>query len=145
MPELLEPAERIKPSESGVIPFRWSNGGLTARLEIASNIEFTELVYNQIRTVPNAQVNLAEGTYFIRLTSIDTIGFESRSRLRGLVISSEVPDKSAAKPFRFRYIEFGLLVAAGGCFWAGLLFNKKILRHVALGLVGVSLVLFLLL
>lgn len=145
MPELLEPAERIQPSESGVVHFRWSNGGLTARLEIASNIEFTELVYNQIRTVPNAQVNLSEGTYFIRLTSIDTIGFESRSRLRGLVISSEVPDKSAAKPFRFRYIEFSLLVAAGACFWAGLLFNKKILRHVALGLVGVSLVLFLLL
>lgn len=145
MPELLEPAERIKPSESGVVSFRWSNGGLTARLEIASNIEFTELVYNQIRTIQNAQVNLAEGTYFIRLTSIDTIGFESRSRLRGLVISNEVPDKSATKPFRFRYVEFGLLVVAGACFWAGLLFNKKILRHVALGLVGVSLVLFLLL
>lgn len=145
MPELLEPAERITPSESGVVQFRWSNGGCTARLEIAANSEFTELVYNQIRAVPNAQVNLAEGTYFVRLTSIDTIGFESRSRLRGLVISHEVPNKSGEQPFRFRYIEFGLLVVAGGCFWGGLLFNKKILRQIAIGIVGISLVLFLLL
>ncbi|MBL7992512.1 MAG: OmpA family protein [Candidatus Kapabacteria bacterium] len=145
MPELLEPAERITPTESGVVSFRWSNGGLTARLEIAANIEFTELVYNQIRKTQSADVNLPEGTYFIRLTSIDSIGFESRSRLRGLVISREVPDKSASKPFRFRYVEFGLLVLAGGCFWAGLLFNKNILKQIAAGLVAVSLVMFLLL
>jgi hypothetical protein len=145
MPDLLEPAERITPSESGVVTFRWSNGGLTARLEIASNAEFSELVYNQLRTKPDAEVNLPEGTYFIRLTSIDSVGFESRSRLRGLVISRAVPTSAAEPPFRFRYWEFGLLVMAVGCFWAGLLFNNLRLKQVAVGLVVVGLALLVLL
>lgn len=144
-PELLEPPERITPTESGVVLFRWSNGGLSARLEIASNAEFNELVYNQIRPKPEAMVNLAEGTYFIRLTSIDSIGFESRSRLRGLVISRSVSEKATDKPFRFRYLEFSLLVVAGGCLWAGLLFNNTRLKQAAMGLVVVSLVMLLLL
>lgn len=142
MPELLEPTERIKPSETGVIAFRWENGGYAARLEIASNAEFTELVYNQIRPKQEAYVNLPEGTYFIRLTSIDTIGFESRSRYRGLVISSDILQRQKGE-FQFRFVEFGFFVVAGGCFWAGLLLRNKLLQQIALVLVVISVVLLL--
>jgi hypothetical protein len=147
MPELIEPTERVRPSESGIVQFRWENNGFAARLEIASNAEFTELVYNQIRTNQSANVNLPEGTYFVRLTSIDTIGFESRSCLRGLVVSSDLFQGStrAAEEFRFRFIEFSLLVIAGGCFWGGYLFNNLRLKQVSAALVVIVIVMFLLL
>jgi hypothetical protein len=142
MPELLEPPERVPPSAEPML-FRWKNAGFTTRLEVASNAEFTEFVYNNLARNGEANVFVPEGTYFVRLTNIDSIGFESQSLVRALVVNQGVEPSSALPPFRFRWLEFGFLVIAGGCFYASLLFHDVRLRYAALVCVGVSVLMFI--
>ncbi len=143
-PELLEPEERIAPNPNPT-PFRWNNGGYTTRLEVASNAEFSEFVHNAIHQNGTANVLLPEGTYFVRLTNIDSIGFESQASLRALVVSSGVPKKAAEHPFHFRILEFLLLVAGGASIWGSFLFQNPRLRWIGAVCVVVALGMFLLL
>jgi hypothetical protein len=141
-PELMEPPERVPPSAEAML-FRWKNADYTTRLEVSSNAEFTEFVHNSLAKNGETNVVVPEGTYFVRLTNIDSIGFESQSLIRALVVSRGVETSSQPLPFRFRWLEFALLVIAGGCFWASLLFNNVRLRYAAFVCVGMSLLLFL--
>ena len=146
-PELFEPEERIPPSTEPIL-FRWNNAGFRSRLEVASNAEFTEFVHNGIVENGETRVKLSEGTYFVRLTNIDSLGLESQPTVRALLVSTNVPVEGGRKkeqPFHFRVIEFLLLVAGGASIWASLLFKNVRLRYVGLACIGMSLLMFLVL
>jgi outer membrane protein OmpA-like peptidoglycan-associated protein len=143
-PELQEPEERIAPSAEPTL-FRWKNAGYASRLEVSSNAEFTEFVHNTISKTGETKVLLPEGTYFVRLTNIDSIGFESQPFIRALVVSSNVPSTPSQTPFHFRALEFICLVAGGASIWASILFKNIRLRYIGIACVVASLLMFLLL
>lgn len=143
-PELILPEERIPLSEKPIL-FRWNNYGMLTRLEIGASAEFSEFLHNDIHPKGEANILLPKGTYFIRLTNIDSVGFESQSVLRALVISTDVEQTSQETPFHFRFLEFFLLFVGGGMLWASVLFKNVRLRYIGITCVVVGVVLFLVL
>jgi outer membrane protein OmpA-like peptidoglycan-associated protein len=154
VPELLAPSERTPPLDSGIL-FKWNNAAYATRLEIAVSNDFTEMLYNAVQTRGEARVKLPEGTYFLRLTNLDSIGLESRSRLHGLTVSrfsaTTASDDSRA-PFgtvfsvgRFRWLEFFVLLVGVSLCWTGAVLSRPVLRRVGYGVVFVGSMLLLLL
>lgn len=139
-PELLQPREREALSQEP-LRFRWDNKNCRTRLEIAHSAEFVDVVYSAMKDNGVADVRLPEGTYIVRLTNIDSIGLESQSAIQGLIISNEAVS-TRPKPFRFRLVEFLLLVSAGCCAWVSVLLKNMPLRFIAGGLLILALVLF---
>ncbi|MCS6807222.1 MAG: OmpA family protein [Bacteroidota bacterium] len=134
MPVLHEPIDRVELTEgSQSIRFAWESNGYPARLEVATNADFSEIVYNQVRRSPQAHVILPAGKYFVRLTSIDSIGFESKSLIRALVV--EYPQSARITSHRFRYLELGLFIIGTAAVWAGILISKIVLVRIGVGMI----------
>jgi hypothetical protein len=154
VPELIAPGERTPPLDSGIL-FKWNSIGYATRLEIAVSSDFTEILYNAVQTGGEARVRLPEGTYFLRLTNLDSIGLESRSRLHGLTVSrflGSTPPSGSNSLFtfffntaRFRWLEFLVLLVGISLWWAGVVLRRPVLRRAGYGVVFAGSMLLLLL
>jgi hypothetical protein len=139
-PRLLEPSSTSLelPDGGGEILFRWSSAeGNPVKLEIAADVDFSELVFARLVQAQETRVKLSAGGYFVRLTALDSLGFESKSALSALQIHATTTDgenlgDERARPFRT--VEFLLLLGACASFWAGHLLRERKLHWLALGL-----------
>ena len=135
-PRLIEPQPQIPLPLGGDVVFRWlSAEGNPVKLEIAADVDFTEVLFARLVQNQEARVRLAAGGYFIRLTALDSSGFESKSALSALHIHEPITDEPTNNgEQRFHFVVFALFLAATATFWAGYLFHQRKLRWLALAL-----------
>ncbi len=73
-PELIAPTSPVE----NPIQFRWRATAAQTRLDISPTDEFDTLVFTTTNVAESATASLNAGRYFLKLTSIDSIGLESR-------------------------------------------------------------------
>jgi len=138
-PELLSPQcsphKTFVPVEEAV-HFAWQSTTGTTRIEISDVRTFSRLLYGVITHRSSVDVALEQGRYFVKLSSIDSLGLESRSVVQEFVVRHGTVR-------RFRVLEFLLLVAAAAMAWWGLWMQLRILWVLAAAAFVAALLLFI--
>ncbi|TAE21031.1 MAG: hypothetical protein EAZ92_17335 [Candidatus Kapaibacterium sp.] len=120
VPELIAPnlADSLF---AGEILFQWSKQSPRVRFEIAKDITFQKPLHAFVLGQDSMSLALPKGEWYVRLSSIDAIGLESRSSIYRLRVAVPSP------PFRFYILTVLLFVAAiGVAWWAGISRQKKL-------------------
>lgn len=122
-PELLSPQgspHNTLVSVEESVRFAWRSITGTTRIEISDVQTFSRLLYGVITQHSSVDVALEQGRYFVKVSSIDSLGLESRS-----VVQEFVVKRGTVR--RFRVLEFVLLVAAAAMAWWGFLVRMRVL------------------
>ncbi len=86
-PELISPTSPIE----NPVQFRWRATAAQTRLDISPTDEFDTLVFTTTNVAESTTASLDIGRYFLRLTSIDSIGLESKPLIRAFAVVGVQP------------------------------------------------------
>lgn len=93
-PRRLPPAPKLLAPTSlteSPVQFQWQRTTEQTRFDISNTDTFDSLVFTTVSNAESVTTSLAAGTYFVRLTAIDSIGLESKPFVSSVSVLDRLP------------------------------------------------------